>query len=72
MARTYRASSLSPRDASRNAPALFEVEWLDLLSRSVKEQGPYWYFRYQEEGKQKKLYLGKTNDPEGELAQKRA
>lgn len=38
---------------------------------SVKEQGPYWYFRYHEGGKQKKLYLGRTDDPEGELARKR-
>ncbi|HWI46265.1 MAG TPA: hypothetical protein VNT12_08845 [Rubrobacter sp.] len=36
-----------------------------------KEQGPYWYFRYHEGGKQKKLYLGRTDDPEGELARKR-
>jgi hypothetical protein len=36
-----------------------------------KEQGPYWYFRYHEGGKQKKLYLGKTDDPEGTLAAKR-
>ncbi len=39
---------------------------------SVKEQGPYWYFRYHEGGKQKKLYLGRTDDPEGALALKRA
>jgi hypothetical protein len=38
---------------------------------SVKEQGPYWYFRFHESGKQKKLYLGRTDDPEGELARKR-
>ena len=37
-----------------------------------KEQGPYWYFRYHEGGKQKKLYLGKTSDPEVTLAAKRA
>ena len=37
-----------------------------------KEQGPYWYFRYHEGGRQKKLYLGKTDDPEGTLAAKRA
>ena len=36
-----------------------------------KEQGPYWYFRYHEGGKQKKLYLGKTDDPEGELDRRR-
>ena len=39
---------------------------------SVKEQGPYWYFRYHEGGKQKKLYLGKTDNPEEVLAVKRA
>lgn len=39
---------------------------------SVKEQGPYWYFRYHEGGKQKKLYLGKTDDPECVLADKRS
>ena len=39
---------------------------------SAKEQGPYWYFRYHEEGKQKKLYLGSTDDPEGELIKRRS
>jgi hypothetical protein len=38
---------------------------------SVKEQGPYWYFRYHEGGKQKKVYLGRTDNPERELARKR-
>ncbi|AHY47304.1 Hypothetical Protein RradSPS_2021 [Rubrobacter radiotolerans] len=37
----------------------------------VKEQGPYWYFRYHEDGKQKKLYLGKTEDPAQELVRRR-
>ncbi len=37
-----------------------------------KEQGPYWYFRYHEGGKQKKLYLGRTDDPEAELERRRA
>ena len=36
-----------------------------------KEQGPYWYFRYHVDGKQKKLYLGKTDDPEGMLERRR-
>jgi hypothetical protein len=36
-----------------------------------KEQGPYWYFRYHQGGRQKKLYLGKTEDPEGELERRR-
>jgi hypothetical protein len=35
---------------------------------SVRERGPYWYFQYHEGGKRKKLYLGKTGDPESTLA----
>jgi hypothetical protein len=38
---------------------------------SAKVQGPYWYFRYHEGGKQKKIYPGRTDNPEGELARKR-
>jgi hypothetical protein len=39
---------------------------------STRERGPYWYFQFHEGGKLKKLYLGKTNDPEGTLVAKRA
>ena len=39
---------------------------------SARERGPYWYFQYHEGGKRKKLYLGKTGDPESSLAAKRA
>ena len=34
--------------------------------------GPYWYFRFHEGGRQKKLYLGRTDDPEAVLAEKRS
>ena|SRR5215210_6613897 len=39
---------------------------------SARERGPYWYFQFHEGGKRRKLYLGKTNDPESTLAAKRA
>jgi hypothetical protein len=39
---------------------------------SSRQRGPYWYFQYHEGGKRRKLYLGKTTDPEGMLAAKRA
>jgi hypothetical protein len=39
---------------------------------SARERGPYWYFQFHEGGKRKKLYLGKTSDPEGILVAKRA
>ena len=35
-------------------------------------QGPYWYFHYREGGRQRTLYVGKTDDPEGTLAEKLA
>ncbi len=38
---------------------------------STRERGPYWYFQFHEVGKRKKLYLGKTDDPEGALAARR-
>ena len=39
---------------------------------SARERGPYWYFQYHEGGKRRKLYLGKTGDPESALAAKRS
>jgi len=39
---------------------------------STRERGPYWYFQFHEGGKRRKLYLGKTSDPEGTLAAKRS
>ena len=39
---------------------------------SSRERGLYWYFQFHEGGKRKKLYLGKTSDPESALAAKRA
>jgi hypothetical protein len=39
---------------------------------SARERGPYWYFQFHEGGTRKKLYLGKTSDPEGALVAKRS
>ena len=33
------------------------------------ESGPYWYFHLRKDGKQKTVYLGKTDAPEIKLAQ---
>jgi hypothetical protein len=38
--------------------------------RTGTQRGPYWYFYWREEGKQRSLYLGKTDDPERVLAEK--
>jgi hypothetical protein len=71
------------RRAARNTEVLeyrpYEDGYLQVELRryvcrdgSTRECGPYWYFQYREGGKRKKLYLGKTNDPEGTLAAKGA
>jgi hypothetical protein len=39
---------------------------------STRVRGPYWYFQYHEGGKRRKLYLGKTSDPQSTLAAKRS
>ena len=31
------------------------------------ERGPYWYFHYREGGKQRTLYVGKTDSPEAKV-----
>ena len=33
------------------------------------ESGPYWYFHHRKDGKQKTIYVGKTDVPEIKLAQ---
>ena len=30
----------------------------------LTERGPYWYFHYREGGRQRTLYIGKTDNPE--------
>jgi hypothetical protein len=36
----------------------------------LTERGPYWYFHYREGGKQRTLYVGKTDDPEAVVDEK--
>jgi hypothetical protein len=77
----------APQIHERTAPPLTEVleyhphedGYLQLelrryirLDGSARERGPYWYFQYHEGGKRRKLYLGKTSDPQSTLAAKRS
>lgn len=34
------------------------------------KRGPYWYYHYREDGKQRTLYVGVTDEPESKLAEK--
>jgi hypothetical protein len=33
----------------------------------LKQRGPYWYFHYREGGRQRTLYVGKTDNPEAKV-----
>jgi hypothetical protein len=33
----------------------------------LRERGPYWYFHYREGGRQRTLYVGKTDKPEAKV-----
>jgi hypothetical protein len=33
----------------------------------LTERGPYWYFHYREGGRQRRLYIGKTDNPEAKV-----
>jgi hypothetical protein len=33
----------------------------------LTQRGPYWYFHFREEGRQKTKYLGQTDDPEAKV-----
>ena len=35
----------------------------------LKQRGPYWYFHYREGGRQRTLYVGKTDNPEAKIDQ---
>ena len=35
----------------------------------LTERGPYWYFHYREGGKQRTLYVGKTENPEAKVSE---
>ena len=37
-----------------------------------KVRGPYWTFRYHKGGKRRSLYIGKTDEPEAVLEEKRS
>ena len=36
----------------------------------LTERGPYWYFHYRERGRQRTVYVGKTDNPEAVVDEK--
>ncbi len=39
--------------------------------KTGKQRGPYWYFKYRVDGRQKTVYVGATDEPETKLSQTR-
>jgi hypothetical protein len=39
--------------------------------KTGRQRGPYWYYHYREDGRQRTLYIGKTDEPEAKLAARR-
>ena len=59
------ASSVEERINYRNGWLQSEYRYTDKGTR----RGPYWYFKYVKEGKNHSLYLGRTDDPRGDVDQ---
>ncbi len=58
-----------------NADGLLLLEKRTFTPKSggpPKVRSPYWTFRYQEDGKRRSIYIGKTDDPERVLKEKRS
>lgn len=60
-------STVRERRSYRNGILQLEQRAYRRKDGGLTERGPYWYFHYREEGKQRTLYLGKTDDPEAKL-----
>jgi hypothetical protein len=52
------------RRSYRHGLLQLEVRTYTRKNGSEARRGPYWYFHYRQDGKQKTLYIGKTEEPE--------
>jgi len=59
------ASSVEERINYRNGWLQSEYRYTDKGTR----RGLYWYFKYVKDGKNHSLYIGRTDDPKGDVDQ---
>jgi hypothetical protein len=65
MSRASKGSTMLERRSYRHGLLQSEVRtYTRNKDGSEARRGPYWYFHYREDGKQKTLYIGKTEEPE--------
>jgi len=64
MSRASGGSTVLERRSYRHGLLQLEMRIYTRKDGSKAWRGPYWYFHYREDGKQKTLYIGKTDEPE--------
>jgi hypothetical protein len=57
-------STVLERRSYRNGLLQSEVRTYTRKDGTEVRRGPYWYFHYRQDGKQKTLYIGKAEEPE--------
>ncbi len=63
MRRHSETSTVLERRSYRHGLLQLEIRTYTRKDGTEARRGPYWYFHYRDGGKQKTLYLGKTDEP---------
>jgi len=63
-------STVLDRRSYRHGLLQLEVRTYTRKDGSEARRGPYWYFHYREDGRQRTLYAGKTDEPEERISAK--
>ena len=63
-------STVVERRNHRNGIIQLEKRAYRRKDGGLTERGPYWYFHFREGGKQRTLYIGKTDNPEAVVDRK--
>jgi hypothetical protein len=66
----FGGSTVLERRSYRHGLLQLEMRTYTRKDSSEARCGPYWYFHYREDGKQKTLYLGKTDEPKAVVDRK--
>jgi hypothetical protein len=64
------ASTVLERREHRSGVLQLETRAYRRNDGQTTARGPYWYFHYRDGGRQRTIYLGKTDEPEARLSEK--
>jgi hypothetical protein len=68
--RRQRVSASSVVERRSHLDGILQLEYR-ANPKTGTQRGPYWYFKWRENGRQRTMYLGATDDPEGKLMERR-